>query len=341
MTKKEGFSETGQMNLAVIGLGWWGKTMISFLKDSPKVKVLMAVDVVPSAGEWVRSQGLEFATDYNAALADPRIGGVIFCTPHSLHTEQILAAAKAKKHVFCEKPLALTRREAVVSVDACKAAGVVLGVGHEHRFKPVMADILKMVRSGELGTIQFTEATMTSELKPMAADNWRLQKTEAPGGTSMTAMAVHALELCVAVNGPAQSVTANMRSLVTKDNNETLGILASFKNGANAVVSTAIGPPFSIRFAVFGSKGWVEVYDNTHPMSPSGWVLTKAVHGSKPEKVEYPSMPLVRANVEAFAEAAAGGAPYAITPEEMVANIAVFEAVCKATESGKIEAVEG
>jgi predicted dehydrogenase len=339
--KNAGFSETGQLNLALVGLGWWGKTMIGMLKDSAKVKVVKAVDVVPAAGEWAHSQGLEFSSDYNAALADPKIGSVILCTPHTQHIQQIVAAAKAKKHVFCEKPLTLTRRDAVTAVGACKAAGVVLGVGHEHRFKPVTTDILKMVRSGELGTIQMTEATLTFELRPLAPDNWRLQKAEAPGGTSMTALAVHGLDLCIAVNGPAKSVVANMRSLITTDNDETLGILINFKTGANAVISTAFGPPFSIRFAVFGSKGWLEVHDKAHPQAPEGWVLTKGLHGSRPVSVEYPPMSIVRANVEAFADAAAGRAPYPITLEEMVANIAAFEAICKAAESRQIEAVEG
>lgn len=341
MIKKAGFSETGQLNLAVVGLGWWGKTMIGMLKDSAKVKVVLAVDVVPAAGEWAKSQGLEFTSDFNAALANPNVGGVILCTPHSMHTQQIVAAAKAKKHVFCEKPLAMTRKDAVTSVEACKVAGVVLGVGHEHRFKPVMADILKMVRSGELGTIQTTEATLTFEQRPLAADNWRVQKAEAPGGTSMTALAVHGVDLCIAVNGPAESVVANMSSLITPHDNETLGVLMKFKNGANAVVCSMFGPPFSIRFAVLGSKGWIEVYDNAHPMAPEGWVLTKCMHGARPVKVDYPTAPMVRLNVEAFGSAAAGGAPYPITAEEMVANIAAFEAICKAGESKQIEPVEG
>jgi predicted dehydrogenase len=340
VTNKAGFSESGQLNLAIVGLGWWGKTMIGMLKDSAIVKVALAVDVVPAAGEWAKSQGLEFTSDFNAALADPNIGGVVLCTPHTMHTQQILAAAKAKKHVFCEKPLALTRRDAVISVEACKAAGVVLGVGHEHRFKQVTTDILKMVRSGELGTIQTTEATLTFDLRPLAADNWRVQKSEAPGGTSMTALAVHGLDLCIAVNGPAESVVANMSSLITPHDNETLGVLIKFKSGANAVICSMFGPPFSIRFAVLGSKGFVEVHDKAHPMAPEGWLFTKCMTGGRPETVEYPAMSMVRANLEAFADAAAGRAPYPITGEEMVANIAAFEAICKAAETRQIEAVE-
>ena len=118
-----------------------------------------AVDTVPAAGEWARSQGFEFTTDYaRRAGRSATSAAWCLCTPHTLHTQQIVAAAKAKKHVFCEKPLAMTRRDAVTAVEACKANGVVLAVGHEHRFKPVMQDVLRMVKSGELGTIQTTRS---------------------------------------------------------------------------------------------------------------------------------------------------------------------------------------
>ncbi len=331
-------SPNGQLNIAVAGLGWWGKAIIAAAKESPKVRVVKAIDPVPAAGEWAKTQGLDFTTDYAAALADPKIGGVILCTPHSLHAEQVRAAAKAKKHVFCEKPLALSRRDAVAEVEACEANGVVLAVGHEHRFKPVMQDILRMVRAGELGTIQMTEATLTHELRPLAPDNWRLQKAEAPAG-SMTALGIHGLDICVAINGPADSVLAKMRSLVSPTQDST-GVLVTFKSGANALITSLFGPPFSIRFAVFGSKGWVQVQDKTHPQAPEGWILTKCMHGTRPQTVEYPAMSMVRANLEAFADAAAGRAPYPVTHREMIDTVAALEAIGKSAESGAIVAVE-
>jgi predicted dehydrogenase len=336
---KAGFSQNGQLNVAVAGLGWWGKVIIEALKDNPKIRVVKTIDPVPAAGDWAKTQGLDFATDYNAALADPKVGGVILCTPHSLHAEQVESAARAKKHVFCEKPLALTRRDAVAEVEACKANGVILAVGHEHRFKPAMQDILRMVRAGELGTIQMTEATLTLGLRPLAADNWRLQKGEAPAG-SMTALGIHGLDICVAINGPADSVFAKMSSLVSPTR-DTLGVLVSFKSGASALISSVFGPPFSIRFAIFGDKGWVQVQDKTHPQAPEGWLLTKYMQGGKPQTVEYPVMSMVRANLEAFADAAAGRAPYPITHQEMVDTIAALEAIGKSSESGAIVPVVG
>jgi len=334
-----GFSEDGQFNVAVVGLGWWGKAIIETLQGSSKIRVAKTVDMIPAAGEWAKSQGLEFTADFDAALVDPNLGGVVLCTPHSEHARQIIAAAKAKKHVFCEKPLSLTRRDVVAAVEACKANGVVLAVGHEHRFKPVVADVLRMVKSGELGTIQATEATLTHPLRPLAPDNWRLQKTEAPGGT-MTALGIHGLDLCIAVNGPAESVFANVRSLASPTR-DTVTVLVSFKSGAQAVITSLMGPPFSIRFAVFGNQGWVEVHDKAHPQAPEGWILTKCKHGGRAEVVEYPPMSMVRANLEAFADAAAGRAPYPVTHEEMIANIAALEAVGKSGDTGQIVKVEG
>ena len=234
-------SENAPLNIAVAGLGWWGKAIIGMLKDSSKVRVVKVVDTVPAAGDWARSQGLEFTTDYAAALADPNVKGVILCTPHTMHKEQVIAAAAAKKHVFCEKPLALTRRDALAEVEACEANGVVLAVGHEHRFKPALQDLLRMVKSGELGAIQTTEATLTFELRPLPADNWRLQKEESPGGTTMVALGIHGLDLAIAVNGPAESVLASLRSVAHPTRN-TLAILLNFKNGGNGVISSVLGP---------------------------------------------------------------------------------------------------
>src|ERR1019366_7693810 len=130
--KNVGFSENGQLNLAIAGLGWWGKTIVGVLKDNPKIRVVKTIDAIPANGEWAHAQGLDFTTDYDAALADPEVGGVVLCTPHTLHAGQVRAAAKARKHIFCEKPLSLTRGDAVAVVEACEANGVVLGVGHEH-----------------------------------------------------------------------------------------------------------------------------------------------------------------------------------------------------------------
>jgi predicted dehydrogenase len=66
-------------------------------------------------------------------LADPGIDAVVLATPHTLHRPQVEATAAAGKHVFCEKPFALTKADAEAAITACRRAGVALGVGHNRR----------------------------------------------------------------------------------------------------------------------------------------------------------------------------------------------------------------
>src|SRR6185295_2317107 len=116
-----------------VGIGWWGKHMIRRTVGSEAIRIVLAVDPNPATEAFAREHGIAYAPDLEVALADPAIDAAILCTPHALHTRQIAAVAAAGKHVFCEKPLALTRADAEKSVALCHAAGRMLGIGHERR----------------------------------------------------------------------------------------------------------------------------------------------------------------------------------------------------------------
>src|SRR5271156_1866075 len=107
------------LQAAIVGLGWWGKTIVQTMRGSDKLRIVIGVDTSPDAAGWARDQGLGFTFALDDALVDPAIGAVILCTPHSTHGRLIAQTSAAKKHVFCEKPLALSRREAIASVAAC------------------------------------------------------------------------------------------------------------------------------------------------------------------------------------------------------------------------------
>lgn len=79
--------------------------------------------------------------------------------------------------------------------------------------------------------------------------------------------------------------------------------------------------------------------DKAHPEAPEGWLLTKALRGKRPQTMEFPPAKAVLANLEAFADAAAGRAPYPVTQAEMIANISALEAVVRSAASGKVEPV--
>jgi predicted dehydrogenase len=324
------------LGVAVVGLGWWGRIIVPLLQGSEKLKVVCGVDVQPVALDGVRT-----LTSLDEALREPEVQGVVLCTPHTLHTEQIVAAAGAKKHVFCEKPLSLSRSDVLRAVKACNDNQVVLAVGHEKRFEPPVQELVRIAKAGELGTLLQVEANFSQDkFLSLATDNWRMSEKEAPAGP-MTATGIHLLDLSVGLLGPAQHVYAKVRQLGSRlTNGDTLGIMVTHKSGANSLISAILATPFDGRFALYGNKGWAEVRDKAHPEAPQGWTLTRSQRGAEKKFVEYPPAKAVLANLEAFADAATNRAPYPVPQDQMIANVAALEAVFRSVKSGKAEEVE-
>jgi len=333
--------QSNRLGVAVVGLGWWGRTIVPLLKHSEKLKLVCGVDPAPAGAEFARMQGIGYETSLTHVLENPEVQGVVLCTPHTQHTEQIIAAANAGKHVFCEKPLSLSRVDVLRAVKACNDHGVTLAVGHEKRFEPPIQELFRLAKAGELGTLLQIEANFSQDkFLALEPDNWRLSQAEAPAGP-MTATAIHLLDLAIGFLGPAQQVYARARQLGSRlTNGDTLGVFVSFKSGANALISAVLATPFDGRFAVYGNKGWAEVRDKAHPEAPEGWVFTVKRRNSRPESTSYPPAKAVLANLEAFADAAAKRAPYPVPQGEMIANISALEAVFRSVESGTVEAVE-
>ena len=328
------------LNVAVAGLGWWGRIMVPLIKTSAKLRVVKAVDPDPAAAGFAREQAVPLAS-FDDILRDPAVQGVILCTPHTQHTEQIVQAANAGKHVFCEKPLSLSRVDVLRAVEACNRNGVKLAVGHEKRFEPPIQEAMRLVKSGEIGTPLQIEANFVQDkFLSLPADNWRLSAKEAPAGP-MTATGIHLLDLSVGVFGAADRVFASVKTLGSRlVNGDTLGILVNFKSGGNALLSAILATPFDGRFAVYCNKGWVEVRDKAHPEAPQGWTLTVCRRGGEKTVKEYPPAKAVLANLEAFAEAASGGAPYPVPQEQMIANVSALEAIFRSAQTGRVESVE-
>jgi predicted dehydrogenase len=328
------------LRAGIVGLGWWGRTIVTTLAGSDRLRIVAATDLNPASAGFAAGHGLAFAPDLDTLLADPAIDAVILCTPHTQHAGQILEVAAAGKHVFCEKPLCLTRADAAAAIDACAKAEVVLGVGHERRFEPPIEELRRLARSGALGTLLQVEANFSQDkFLSLPPENWRLSAAEAPAGP-MTATGIHLLDLSVSLLGPAASVLAQVRQLGSSlANGDTLGALVSFRSGANALISAILATPFDGRFAVYGSEGWAEVRDKAHPEAPEGWTLTVSRRGHGRSVQDFPPAAAVRSNLEAFAAAAMGGAPYPMPAEEMLGTIAALEAVFRSAASGCIETV--
>ena len=314
--------------------------MVRALEDD-RMRIITAVDIDPATAEFARARGIDFTTDYDAVLGDEAVEAVILCTPNApAYRSGRARCPGGEARLLREAAGPQAPRGAGLGRDL-QANGVLLGVGHELRFKPPVLELAEMLSSGELGTVMQSEVTFsTDNLVDLPAGHWRRSEAQAPCGP-LTATAVHGLDLCVSVHGAAESVLASLRKMAGPAVDDSLSILVHFKDGADALITSLSGSPFSARFAVFGTKGWVQVSDKAHPEEPEGWILTRRMRGGRMESVESPPVNLVQAALEAFADAVRGRAPYPIAQEDMIETIAILEAVVKSAASGRIERVEG
>ena len=232
------------------------------------------------------------------------------------------------------------RADALRAVSACEANKIVLGIGHERRFEPPILELRRLYESGALGKALQVDANFSQDkFLALPEGNWRLSAADAPAGP-LTATGIHLLDLAVSLLGPTERVYATVRQLGSAlVNGDALAILAQFGSGAAALVSAMLAAPFEGRFALYGSHGWAEVRDKSHPESPTGWALTVGERG-KPRAVrEFEPASAVLANLEAFARAAAGGAPYPVPHAQMLDTVALLEATVASARSGQIARV--
>lgn len=171
-------------------------------------------------------------------------------------------------------------------------------------------------------------------------DNWRLSATLAPVGP-LTATGIHLVDLSIALLGPCEALWARLSTRGTSfANGDTLAIMMAFEGGANALVSAMLATPFEGRFAVYGSRGWIEIRDRTHPENPNGWDVTTAIRGEQRHTRFAEPYPAVRANLDAFAMAVRGVHAYPVSHREMLANVAALEAIMHSAREGGLVVVE-
>jgi len=322
------------MRAAVFGLGWWGKRIIVSLAGSDKITITHGIDPAPAGREdFMREHGVTLSDDVDAAFADPEIDAVIIATPNSLHEPLVLRAVKAGKQVFCEKPLALNVASAKRMLDACGKAGVVLGIGHERRFEPALVDMKQKVDAGVIGRPLHVETNFSHSIFGSAiSGTWRFDPKEAPGA-GFTGRGIHLTDYFVWMFGRAKTVWAVTTGLASKPPaTDTVSAHITFENGMTGMIGVLTTTPFYGRFTVFGTEGWIEVIEPSNAESDDPQELIVCDDKAKRAVTKYPRTNSVRDNFEAWADAVACRAPYLFTPEQMLANIEIFEAIVTSAE---------
>jgi predicted dehydrogenase len=315
------------IHAAIAGLGRWGRNLVEASRGHTRLKIVRAVEPdIDGARDFCAGHQLDLTDNLDAVLADPAIDAVLLATPHSLHPAQVMGCAAARKQIFCEKPLALTHADAARMFDACNNAGVVLAVGHNRRFWPSMRALRDTVASGELGTILHIEGHNSNEHSQGITAGWRLSAQESPGG-GLTGAGLHVLDAFVSLLGPVRRVYAQLNA---RDQGppplDTAVLAMDFVSGVAGTLATVRATPLYWRVHVFGTKGSAEVLDEVT------MVVRKS--GAAPQRISYPAVDVLRAELDAFADAVENKRPFPVPQAEVLATLSAFEAALQSMQSG-------
>ena len=326
------------INAAIVGMGLWGRTLVeSVSRDSDTIRFIAGTTRTPSkVVDYAAKAGLRLHESLDGLLADDDVDAAVLASPHTAHFRQILAAANAGKHVYCEKPFCLRANQAAEALQALAANGLKAAVGHDRRFYPNTGALKRMIDAGELGRMVQIEGNFSADLAP-AAGTWRASREESPAG-GMTSLGIHVVDAFIHLFGRIASVQAISRNVALPfDIDDATVVIMEFEGGQlgnlGTVASTA--PLWHIR--AFGSAGWSEIADH-HRMT-----VTKGREQSETRTWKhhgYPCLPSVAAALETFARDCEGGAPFPITAEEIVHATAVLEAIVASATTGKRVAVD-
>jgi predicted dehydrogenase len=260
-----------QLRIAFCGLGSYACRCADAIKDCKNVQLVGAISGTPSKlEEWQIKYGISKENCYTYETMDnvknnPNIDAIYIATPNALHHSQTLQAAKAGKHVICEKPMAISAKEGKEMIAACKAANVKLLIGYRMHFEPKTLEIIRMRKDGELGKIMFFQGL--SGFRIGDPTQWRLNRQLAGGG-SMMDIGIYA------VNGARYMVGEDpiwVTAQETKTDkvkfkegvDETITFQFGFPSGATASCLSTYAMNGIDKFYLNGEKGFAEMQPST------------------------------------------------------------------------------
>ncbi len=320
------------LNVAIYGMGNWGARLVESVQGkSEKIRFTSVITRNPESQRARADKfGLTIASNYADALRDPKIDAVLIATPHSMHCQHIVEAATAGKHVFCEKPLTLTRATAQQAVDATRAAGITLGIGFNRRYAPAFVEMKRRIDAGEIGDVLHIEGQHSGPSGYKLVPNyWRSTRAESPAG-GMSPRGIHTLDSMINICGVVSEVyahSARRKLQAPIDMDDTTSMLLKFKNGITGYFATIFVTGELWRVHAFGTKGWIEMRGDTE-------LITRGNDGN-PQRIDLPVVDKERAELEAFADAVVAKQPYVVAPDQAVNGMAVIEATVASEESGK------
>jgi 1,5-anhydro-D-fructose reductase (1,5-anhydro-D-mannitol-forming) len=307
-------------------------------QDSAVVAVMSSSD--ERARRYAVENGIPNAySSVEALLGDPAVDVVYVSTTNERHKSEVLQAAKHRKHVLCEKPLALTIPDAREMVETCRRHDVVLGTNHHLRNAVTHRAIRRLIKEGTIGK-PLAARIFHAVYLPPRLQGWRLEKPDAGGGVILDITVHDADTLHFALDDDAEEVVAlsGQQGLAQAGLEDAVMGAIRFRSGVLAQFHDA----FTIKhtrtgFEVHGTDGSL-IGEDVMTQEPRGHVYLQ--RGDRREEIDLgPHEDLYVHQVRHFNDAVSGkGAPFA-TAEDGIRSLAVATAVLEAARTGQRAAV--
>jgi myo-inositol 2-dehydrogenase / D-chiro-inositol 1-dehydrogenase len=255
------------MTVGIIGAGRIGQLHVNNLKRIPGIRIKMIADIQADAiTQWAKDHAIEVVTkDPQHIINDPEIEAVLICSPTTTHAELIKKCARAKKHIFCEKPISFSTLETEEALKIVEEEGVILQVGFNRRFDQNFRTVKEKIAQGEIGRVHTLKITSRDPYPPSPS------YIKTSGGLFMDMM-IHDFDMARFIT-QSEIVEVFVKGTVLIDEQiaacddiDTAMVLLTFENGAIGVIENSRKSAFGYdqRLEVFGSEGALQV-DNNRP----------------------------------------------------------------------------
>lgn len=320
-----------KVRMAFVGLGWWGNVLADIAKANEKIKIAACCSRSENKmKDFVSTFGGAAVSDYGTLVSSPDIDAVILTTPNSLHARQAIEAAENGKHIFVEKPMALTTADCTCMIEAAAKAGVVLTVGHNSRRMERFRKAKLLIEEGAVGRIVLVEVNSSNDLgMSIAPDHWRSFRSENPGGPLMT-ISVHQADNLNHLIGPVKKVSAFINKICgPAEADDVVSSVLEFENGALGYLGGSYITPRRQLFQVHGTEGVIFIDEEGGSGSiyyqkrgTKTMVKQAVAYDAKQQKKES-----LKEELDDFANSILTGVDLEITGETGRAAIALMEAM--------------
>lgn len=329
--------------VGIVGLGRWAKVLTKASSKSEKIKIVAGFSRSEEKRQAFQAEtGVPAAPSMEALLSQPEIEGVILTVPNEQHLPMAAAVARAKKHVYTEKPIASTLAEGLEIEALEKKYGITVTVGHSARLMAGIRKIREAIDKDELGRVAFIEANFSNnralELTPKT---WRWYKDRAPGGP-LSQLAIHQFDVLHYLGGEVleASAMASKLSPVGAEVDDQSMTLVKFADGKVGYVGACWTSPgvFSVR--VFGSKGLMhyeidfDTWDTPDQLhKKSTLYIQRGTDGyAKREELTVPESDMFRAELEMFADSCRSGRSNELSAHNGNAAVAIVYAALRSID---------